>query len=84
MCKGVNKEGELYNRLGGYVTDKLKTFLRPLPSHNKKWYFNILLDIILVSIKNYTRMYKQTTDLDKIYKNEKNMLKLLAWIASLQ
>lgn len=84
----LNKDGDIYKKVSYYVKDTAYhsttwyDFTRPLPSHCKNLYFDLLVFIIMAGVKNYTKMYKQTTSAKEIQKNEKLMIKLFLRISS--
>ena len=81
------KDGNIYREWGYYVEDckyypkNLEYFMQRPPRNNKRYYVDILISIIIICIKNYTRIYA-TNDND-IHEREKDMIKLFSRIKSM-
>jgi hypothetical protein len=84
----LNKDGDTYKKIRCYIEESkyrqisLHTFTKA-PNNNKNYYFDMLISIILCGIKNYTRMYKLTDNIDEITKREIEIKKLFIHFSTL-
>jgi len=94
----LDKEGQTYQRWGFFMKDynkryNVEYFMKKPPKSQKNYYINIIISLIDVAIKNYTRIYT-TNKIDVAIKNntiskdskdireaEKDMIKLFCRIA---
>jgi len=78
----LNKGG-FYHDFSIYLEDPLNYFLRPLHPLNKYFYFDKLISIISECIKNFSKIYKLTTNKKVIQERELVMMKLFTRIYTL-
>ena len=85
--------GDIYRQFGRYVDDKiyyhldnectrLSYYLQSPHPDNLNFYSNLLISIIVAGIKNYSKMYNYSPNIQTIQENNTKLLKLFARIAS--
>jgi hypothetical protein len=84
----LKKDGAIYKKLqlqlpfcSRYPTT-VEYFMKAPPAHNKRYYIDILISIIIVAIKNYTKMY--ATGDKYIHETEKNIVKLFIRLKNIE
>lgn len=84
----LNKNGDIYKKWGYYIIDcqyyptNVEYFLdTDLPVYNNRYYLNILVSLITIGIKNYTKIYAiKNNDIHEI---EKDIIKLFIRIKNM-
>jgi hypothetical protein len=84
----LKKNGAIYQDLqfhlpfrSSYPTT-VEYFMQAPPAHNKRYYIDILISIIIVAIKNYTKMY--ATGDKYIHETEKDIMKLFVTLKNIE
>jgi len=83
LTKYLNNNGDIYRNIK-YFIEECRYYPKNLDYFMDKPYYNrYLVEIIITCIKNYTKMYKQTKNMEEILNVEKQMIKLYCSILSL-
>jgi hypothetical protein len=83
LVKYLDKNSDIYNRIRFYIDYK---HIKPIINYqyflendgSNDWWFSkkILIELILIGIKHFSKMYKRTNNATEINENEKSMIKM--------
>jgi len=83
LNKYLNKDGDIYRSIRYYITDN-KYHSVSFKDFKKNWRaFELLREIVLAGIKNYTKIYTEKTSINELKLYEKNILKLYLYILTI-
>jgi len=83
LIKYLNHNGDIYRNIK-YFIEECIYYPKNLDYFIKNpMYCRYLIEIIIVCVKNYTKMYKQTKNSEEICNTEKQMIKIYSLILSL-
>jgi hypothetical protein len=77
----LDRSCDIYRNIWFYIeyktnTNLLEYFIKLYDKDMCSYAVNTLKHLINIGVKNYTKMYRKTNNIDEIHENEKNMIKL--------